>query len=597
LIGEKMPAPVGTRRAEVLIESVIVRNFRGISEVRLELGPNLTVLLGRNNIGKSRLLRAIAVALGAAGDVDDFTVGTDENPKVDVVARPTPDDDGRERPFNPAIEELLNPAVVDAATGVVRWAYRCTLERTEDGTGVRANRRVLTYNAGTGMWDLSEAAERLRGDQFSLLEGAFIDARRDLALEINTRGTAAQRVLSDLEIEDVERQRIEGELEALGGDIVAASGSLGAMSDALRKGDKVTAGFGTPSLAPLPLRLEELSRALSLDLDSGSGPLPVRFHGSGPRSLASVLVQQVVYERRLGAGGTDAGVHPVTLLEEPEAHLHPQLQQSLPELLQAVPGQVIASTHSTHFAAELPPAMLRLLKESDGELVLVDLTPVEGAKDASDAIVPLTREEYEKFRRLIERPLGELLFADAVVIGDGATERALLPPLLAHALGARARGVVAVDPGSMNHPLAQTVVKFADAVGMPWFLFADGDDAGRKAVKSILKSRGCEEDEDSCVAFAHGDGTTEDLLIEFDEGLCQRALDAVRPLDVGETLLEGMARSKGGLGRHLAQELVDGYPDQADWPDALQALCRMVGDALVRPDDAAEQHEPGGTAV
>lgn len=589
---------VGALRAEILIESVTVRNFRGIAEARLELAPTLTVLVGRNNIGKSRLLRAIAVAIGATAEGDDFTVGADESPEIDVVVRPTPDADGFEQPFTPALEELLNPAVVDVTTGLVRWAYRCTLERTDDGTGVRADRRVLTYNAGTGTWDQAGGAERLKGAQFSLLEGAFIDARRDLAVEIGNRGTAARRVLSDLEVEDVERRRIERELKALGADIVAASGSLGAMADALQKGDDVTAGFGTPSLAPLPLRLEELSRALALDLDSGSGPLPVRLHGSGPRSLASVLVQQVVYERRLGAGGTDAGVHPVTLLEEPEAHLHPQLQQSLPELLGAIPGQVIASTHSTHFAAELPPAMLRLLRESKGRLVLVNLTPVEeaaDAPDAPDAIVPLTREEYEKFRRFVERPLGELLFADAVVIGDGATERALLPPLLRHVMGARARGVVAVDPGSMNHPLAASVAKFADAVGMPWILFADGDDKGREAVMSILKARGREE-KDALVVFAHVDGATEEALIEFDEGVCRRALDAIRPLVSEESLMDGMKRSKGGLGRYLAQELLGSYPNHEDWPDALRALCRAVDEALATPGPH-DQPEPDEAAV
>ena len=92
----------------------------------------------------------------------------------------------------------------------------------------------------------------------------------------------------------------------------------------------------------------------------------------------------------------------------------------------------------------------------------------------------------ERLKRQVERPFGELLFTNAIVIGDGATERAFLPVMLRHALGPKADGITVVDPGSMGHPLAAAVVKFACLVEIPWFLFADSDDDGSEAAHYLV---------------------------------------------------------------------------------------------------------------
>ena len=76
-------------RAAVYIAEVVVRGFRGLGECHLHLEPGLTVIVGRNNAGKSRLLRAIAVALGALpADRDDWTVDCADEPTIDLVLAP-----------------------------------------------------------------------------------------------------------------------------------------------------------------------------------------------------------------------------------------------------------------------------------------------------------------------------------------------------------------------------------------------------------------------------------------------------------------------------------------------------------------------------
>ncbi len=85
----EVPAPPPAGFAAVRVERVVVRDFRGIRECDLTLSPKLTVLVGRNNAGKSRLLRALSIALGAiAADRDDLTVAGPGSSSTDVVLAP-----------------------------------------------------------------------------------------------------------------------------------------------------------------------------------------------------------------------------------------------------------------------------------------------------------------------------------------------------------------------------------------------------------------------------------------------------------------------------------------------------------------------------
>ena len=69
-----MTEATGIQKASVFVERIKIRNFRGIQKLDLRLQPGLTLLVGRNNAGKSRILRALHVAMGGTRAVrDDLT--------------------------------------------------------------------------------------------------------------------------------------------------------------------------------------------------------------------------------------------------------------------------------------------------------------------------------------------------------------------------------------------------------------------------------------------------------------------------------------------------------------------------------------------
>jgi predicted ATP-dependent endonuclease of OLD family len=184
----------------------------------------------------------------------------------------------------------------------------------------------------------------------------------------------------------------------------------------------------------------------------------------------------------------------------------------------------------------------------------------------------------EKLKRLVERPFGELLFASAIVMGDGATERAFLPIVIRHGLPTKAHGVCVIDPGSLGSELAEAAVKFARLVDIPWLLFSDSDDAGKQDAARLLDHY-AGGDEAHVVWIARGQdaddaaAAIERMLVDFDESMCRSACLDVRPdLDQNQETIKLLKRLKGSSGTALARRLISAHPDVSTWPEPLRTL-------------------------
>lgn len=296
------------------------------------------------------------------------------------------------------------------------------------------------------------------------------------------------------------------------------------------------------------------------------------------------MIHGAMYRQLLGADGTDLRPHPISLVEEPEAHLHPAAQADLANQLVSLPGQVIATTHSSHTVTYAPPTAVRLLRRMEGKLDASDLHFEPESNHIPNAQRWL-RDELEKVKRLVERPFGELLFADAVVIPDGATERALLPPILKHVLGPRAAGIVVVDPQSMSN--ATPLVKFLRRTRTPCFLFADGDEKGLKDLES-LKSAATGTYQLEHAVYPNGLATESFFLTHFPE-VALNACEELRMQNKGDRKkreLKLLQDAKGTGGRILAYHFINlmespaetnkGDTKTTEWPSPFKELIQWA---------------------
>ena len=187
--------------------------------------------------------------------------------------------------------------------------------------------------------------------------------------------------------------------------------------------------------------------AVQFDLPgSDSLFLPEKYNGLGYRNLISMVFKLIRFRdewMRVGKAAKnqdakDVAIEPllVVLVEEPEAHLHAQVQQVFIKKGYKVlrrhaaladssfSTQMIVSTHSSHIARELDFSCLRYFRREPatkkGEIptaTVINLSQTFGDHD-----------ETSKFAtRYLRTTHCDLFFADAAILVEGSAERMLIP--------------------------------------------------------------------------------------------------------------------------------------------------------------------------
>ena len=186
--------------------------------------------------------------------------------------------------------------------------------------------------------------------------------------------------------------------------------------------------------------------AIHYDLtgDKSDFRLPEKYNGLGYQNLIAIVFRLISFrDARLQVGkakGEDlAGKIPplhLVLLEEPEAHLHVQVQQVLinkaydvltkSELIKAngLATQLIVSTHSSHVAKETEFCNIRYFKRvlANKEMsvptsIVINLTDTFGKDEQTMRFV----------QRYIQVTHCDLFFADAVIFVEGTSENVFMP--------------------------------------------------------------------------------------------------------------------------------------------------------------------------
>ena len=187
--------------------------------------------------------------------------------------------------------------------------------------------------------------------------------------------------------------------------------------------------------------------AVQFDLPgSDSLSLPEKYNGLGYQNLISMVFNLIRFRdewMRVGKAAKnhdtkDVGIEPLhlVLVEEPEAHLHAQIQQVFIKKAYAVlrnhdaladssfSTQMIVSTHSSHIAHELDFSCLRYFRResatNQGEIptaTVINLSQTFG-----------DHNETSRFAtRYLRTTHCDLFFADAAILVEGSAERMLIP--------------------------------------------------------------------------------------------------------------------------------------------------------------------------
>ncbi len=167
--------------------------------------------------------------------------------------------------------------------------------------------------------------------------------------------------------------------------------------------------------------------------------LPDRYNGLGFKNLILMVVELLdLHAQWLAIEENRPPVH-LIFIEEPEAHLHAQLQQAFIRKVMDIlalkgedrthyTSQVVVTTHSTHILYERGFRPIRYFRRSRAQNVSTsDVLNLSVFYDSTDPDIRSFLERYLKLAHC------DLFFADGTVLVEGNVERLLLPQMIANA--------------------------------------------------------------------------------------------------------------------------------------------------------------------
>ncbi|MFC1713301.1 ATP-dependent endonuclease [Candidatus Poribacteria bacterium] len=381
----------------------------------------------------------------------------------------------------------------------------------------------------------------------------YLSAIRDPSDEFSPRSYYWGRILRDLKISEEQRKTLGEELSKLNDALLKADPRLDQVRASLDKVQGIMAletGENT-SIQALPLKPWDLMSRSEVVIKARGSKIdfPISRHGQGMQSL-SVLFLFQAYIDVLLKPAFEPETEAILTLEEPEAHLHPQATRALAANLSEIKSQKIVSSHSPYFIQEIPFTQIRMFRRS-GPLskvlyvkrtftAKVPSTPIllkfcensalkfsynqstnilnvngrmeEGERrrllrtysrqtDVCEQLEQLYREsqsylsddELTGLYTYANRIRGEVFFARAWLLCEGQSEYLLfryLAELLDRPLDQA--GVTVVD--FQNNGSPGSFVGLAEALGIPWIMVCDNDDAGRAFIEQV-ENRGLTDPE------------------------------------------------------------------------------------------------------
>ena len=421
------------------ISRIYIKNFRNFQEIDIPFKDGVTCIIGENNTGKTNLFHALRLVLDNSlpstyrhlQEEDLFSKANFLQPNQVIISIEFKD-----------FEECINSEalvctwkVEDLDVARLSFLFRPRLSFREMHTNNEEIDRLSLETdyewrlVGGGHKDPREivwhenfgSATRFGDLQAFKLE--FLKDLRDVLQDLQRDRVSPLRKLIRIRDSDVPKDKLIEKLrsanESISGDEVFQSANV----DIQRAFDstvgeayedmRLSLGMVEPTYAAILRSLKVLFRSdLIQDQD-----FDISRNGLGLNNLIYIIMILEAFEQRISAEDV-AGQ--LLLIEEPEAHLHPQLQRALFEVLAKKSSQVILSSHSTHISSQAPLESLVSFTNSSSGTIASRLALSEKLED----------KEIKDLERYLDATRSTLLFARKVILVEGPAELFLIPKMI-----------------------------------------------------------------------------------------------------------------------------------------------------------------------
>jgi putative ATP-dependent endonuclease of OLD family len=449
--------------------NVQIKNFRNFRDVSCRLGRH-AVILGENGAGKSNLLYALRLLLDPALpdasrylDEEDFWEGGPAFAGTEVAITV----DFTEYDGEPRVLALLADHEVDAPPGwahpVSRFTYRYA---PRDAIDASKRSQTTKDEYDFAIYGRDDKSNTVSHEVRRYLGFKVLPALRDAEGDLRAWKRSPLRPLLEVARDALDRETLKQIAKAVdvAADSLSTEAPLKALQEQIKKRidemlgrqHELSPSFGFNSTEP-----RQLVQAVRLFLDANRR----RQVGDTSLGLSNVLYLGLLLlhneqqEKALATAASLLGI------EEPEAHLHPQIQRLVFRDLLRRKQPVLVSTHSPNIASVAPVDSLLVLRAYGGESTIASFAGAAG----------FTQDEKADLERYLDVTRAEILFSRGVILVEGDAERFIIPT----AAGLLPTPVALDEFGVSVCSVAGTdfvpYVKFLRTLEIPWVVVTDGD--------------------------------------------------------------------------------------------------------------------------
>ena len=395
--------------------------------LELSLNAGLNIFVGENDTGKTALIDAIRYSLGTNSKdrtylkEEDFFGESNELSiqitfsGVDSYAHRFVEHLSHEEytreDGTPGRRSVLHIQLKAQRTSAERRGYpyiRTEIKSGVDGNGLSVEAEIRDFLSATYLKPLRDAENQLSSGRASRLS-QILSSSKDIRAGLNDILSIVAKANDDLLGDDKAlRKAAENIQNNYLHELIFEQDkkSLGVFID--------IAGVRSQALDALPENakhryLREILEGLSLALTEDR-----RLHGLGYHNLLFIGAELLLLEQEA------KNEFALLLIEEPEAHLHPQLQMKLLQFINSKVNsagvQCFLTTHSPNISAKVSPSDIIML--NSGKAFSLRATETE-----------LEADDYKYLLKFLDATKANVFFAKSLLFVEGDGENILLPEI------------------------------------------------------------------------------------------------------------------------------------------------------------------------
>lgn len=417
------------------LSKIYIKNFRGIKSLAVEFNSKLNVIIGANGQMKTALIDAIRLFYSWREPNRDLEI-TKEDFHVELEK----DDNGN------IIEHIENQIdivyVFEGISDAQRGAYYQYLEQNEDGTiWARVHLKYELKEKGriSASYTTGKEGNGIKADweTFSYFHpyylGALRDSTRDLlSTRNNLIGRVIARKIANASSEDDVKKIINDANDNLlrRQEVKETNDGINDNLKRINQRDKVGLHIEQNKIEYI---VNVIKPFLPYSDNTKDGFLLTQ-NSLGFNNL--IYIASVLSDIKDCHDEDPISIYAL-LIEEPEAHLHPQLQINLYDFLKDADksenSQSFITTHSPTLTSKIPLENLILLRDNKSFNIASCFKEreIEGIiKIATPKEKTLEKEDVDKYRKMIARYLdvtrSQLLFSNGCLFIEGVSECQLM---------------------------------------------------------------------------------------------------------------------------------------------------------------------------